>query len=160
MLIKPNLRYNFLALLKGDRLEVFALIDDTKESRAVLEAKDLLLVLLKNGSETSRKALKYYEALNLNEDQINALNDDFLTTKTDEGILEELKNLFPRFFVVAPIPDAWAWTTYNGEIILKKKLIKEAKDTSEGVIELMFTLWHELAHKKKKLHLGQNKDDF
>ena len=109
--------------------------DDTKESRAVLEAKDLLLALLKNGSETSRKALKYYEALNLNEDQINALNEDFLTAKTDESILEELKNLFPRFFVVAPIPGALAWTTYNGEIILKEALIEEVKITSGGVIK-------------------------
>jgi len=141
-------------------LNIFHITEQIPECKVMLQAKDLLLDLLKNKSETSRKSLKFFEAVNLNQNQLQALTDDFMDEEINPDILKEIEQLFPRFFGVTSLSNCYGVTTTNGEIVISSSLMEEACEFSIGLVKLMFVLWHELAHKKKKLHLGDNQDNF
>jgi len=141
-------------------LNIFHITEQIPECQVMLQAKNLLLDLLKNKSETSQKSLKFFEAVNLNKNQVQTLTDDFMGKETDPSILKEIEQLFPSFFGVTSLRNSYGVTTTNGEIVISRRLMEEACESSIGRVKLMFVLWHELAHKKKKLHLGDNQDDF
>lgn len=146
-----------LSCLTSDSLQIIEVNDKTTKGDVLVKAKALMLELLRNNSETSKKNKKFFEALNLTKDQVENLKDDFMTKETPEQLLKELEEeLFPNYVAIFPLSNAWAHTILTGGIILKTGLIESAESSTDLVVDVMLTMLHELSHKKKKLHLANN----
>lgn len=153
--------------LKNEKMKVVWIDDSTIEGK-ILFNKRLLFNLLSSGYEEMKKALKYYLLDMMKEENYINLSDDYLDKyELDENqkkqLIEHIQGLFPESFLLAPLINSWGAWMCDMNIILDSRLFEESFiENEEDLIivqaaKVMLVLLHELAHKKKYLHLSDNK---
>ena len=131
--------------------------EDSDQGRALHLAREALDKFLRNCPERISKLLKFYVLLDSNEGDLKTVGPDYLSQNVDQkqALIAEVEALFPTEALAFSLSDAWAHTLFNDETLIDESLLFGDIKNSR-IIRLMFTLMHEIAHKKKMLFLAQN----
>lgn len=150
----PDDKSCYMAALYLDQLSIFKVDNSTFEGKILVAARNLLFAMLKNGSNESCRALKFYETLNLPEkDQVQELATDSLGTEiTQELLLNKLEDSFPKYIASFPILHVWGLTTLNGGMLVRSTLLMNYQ-TDVRIVQLMLVFFQELANREKFLIL-------